>query len=77
MPCSPKCHKTASLDGPGGPRIMVSQPGNRTFLAHTPHPQCPECAGEESKEMLAQINYLEHPQEQLLFDKFEKLKGKG
>ena len=74
MACNPKCHKTASLSGPGGPRIMVSQPGNPKLPAYTPHGQCPECVAEEYKEMLAQINRLEHPEEQLLFDKLEKLK---
>ena len=75
--CDPPCHKTASLSGPGGPRIMVSQSGNKKFPAHTPHPQCPECSSAEYHQMLAEINRLEHPEEQKLFDKLEKLKGKG
>jgi hypothetical protein len=77
MSCQVKCHKTASLDGSGGHRIMIAQSGNLKYPDHFPHPQCPECVAEEYKEMLAQINRLENPQEQVLFDQFEKVKGKG
>lgn len=59
MSCEPKCLKTASLSGPGGNRIMMSQPGNLQFpIAHTPHPQCPECAAAEYKEMMNDIAKL-------------------
>jgi len=75
MSCNPKCQKTASLAGPRGPRLMVSQPGNPKFpIPHTPHPQCPECAKEElahAKLMVAFGNDL------ALVERYERLIAKG
>lgn len=73
MVCDPKCHKTASLDGPGGNRIMVSQPGNPKFPPHTPHPQCQECAEEEYREIMEKIVFEGNPD---LLEKYKKIKGK-
>lgn len=55
MSCNPKCLKTASTDGHGR-RIMVNEFGNLKYpIAHTPHPQCPECAKEECQKAMAEI----------------------
>lgn len=58
MICKTECHKTAALSGPGGGRIMISQPGNPKFLAGTPHPQCADCAAGEYQSMLEDIQKL-------------------
>ena len=58
MGCSPKCIKTASLAGPGGNRVMVSQPGNQKYAPGTPHPQCPGCVADQYREMLEEIRKL-------------------
>ncbi len=60
MSCTPKCSKTASLAGPGGPRIMISEPGNLKYpMPHTPHPQCKECQEEEAKAINEEIKICE------------------
>jgi len=60
MSCEPGCKKTASLAGPRGPRIMISQPGNPKFpIPHTPHPQCQSCQQEEKKAIEEEIKICE------------------
>jgi len=50
MSCTPRCKKTASLDGKR--RIMVSEPGNRKYpIPFTCHRQCDECVKEEIEEI--------------------------
>jgi len=46
--CENKCLYTASVDGPGGKRLMISVAGNKKFpIAHTLHPRCDSCAEAE------------------------------
>lgn len=74
MVCDPKCHKTASLDGPGGNRIMISQPGNKKFpIPYSPHPQCEQCSREEYESIMEKVVFEGHED---LLEKFKKIKGK-
>lgn len=60
MACDPKCQKTASLAGPHGPRLMVSEPGNLKYpVPHTVHPQCASCQEEERKAIMEEIKLAE------------------
>jgi hypothetical protein len=60
MPCLPGCIKTTALSElSGGSRIMISQPGNKKYPeAHTPHPQCKDCAAAEYAELMKDVQKL-------------------
>ena len=74
--CNPPCRKTASLNGLGGNRIMVAGLENKKFPEGTPHPQCPDCAKEECKEMMAQIAKAFPKSDIALFEKLDRFKSK-
>ena len=60
MSCKPPCQKTASLAGKNGPRIMVSEPGNKKYpVPFTPHPQCQSCQEEEAEAIAQEIKIAE------------------
>lgn len=78
MACSPGCKKTASLAGPRGPRIMISEPGNTKFpIPHTAHPQCKSCQEEEAREIMEEIKLCEFLNfDQDLIARYKKVMGK-
>ena len=77
MACIPGCKKTASLAGPRGPRIMVSQAGNFKFSPGTPQPQCLECQKEEAKAIEEEIKICElFNFDQDLIARYKKVMGK-
>jgi len=77
MSCQPPCKKTASLAGPHGPRIMVSEPGNKKYpVPYSPHPQCKSCAEEEAREIAEEIKLCElFNFDQALISRYKKAMG--
>lgn len=72
MSCKPACWKTACLEN--GKRVMISAPGNSKFpIAHTKHPQCPECAAEELEEAKLAVFFNN---DKSLIAKYKKVMGK-
>ena len=69
MSCSPKCIYSTDPHESCKRPIMVSESEKGKFKFGTKHEQCAEC-------MLEEINRALFPQEQALFDQFEKLKVK-
>jgi hypothetical protein len=44
--CGSKCAETATLEGPGGKKLMTARPGNTKYPDGQIHPQCDECIKE-------------------------------
>lgn len=72
------CHKTASIAGPGGGRIMVAVEGGK-FPAGMVHEQCGPCRDREYQGILADIQALKDKKTlgPVLLDEWERIQDKA